>query len=139
MKGKVSQINIMIFLMMSGIESSLHIYYFLGNNETYYVVNGCPANNQEGSFHPTTFKANVRCCSDFGTSCKTPGSCPRDITSYFDAMLKCSEIGMRLCTKEELHNRICCKGGGGCDDYEIWTSTKATGSFIFLTSYATGK
>ena len=117
--------------MMSEDKYLLHISSFLGTNETYYVMNGCPGNNQEGSFHPTTFKANVRCCSEHGTLCKTPGSCPGDRTSYFDAILKCSEIGMRLCTKEELHNRICCKGGGGCDDYAIWTSTKATGSFYF--------
>ena len=47
-------------------------------------------------------------------------------------MLKCREIGMRLCTKEELHNRICCGSGGDCDDYAVWTSTKATGSFLSL-------
>ena len=81
----------------------------------------------------------MRCCSEDGTSCKTPGSCPGDSTSYFDAMLKCSEIGMRLCTKDELHNRVCCKGVGGCDYYAIWTSTMATGSSIFMTLYATGK
>ena len=43
--------------------------------------------------------------------------------SFDDAAYKCQEMGLRLCTKDELQRDVCCGTGGGCDNYLMWTST----------------
>ena len=81
----------------------------------------------------------MRCCSNDGTTCKTQkGACPGEST-YSEAFEKCSDIGMRLCTKTELLSEMCCKTGGWCDSvtsrvhshihflFEILTTT----NFVF--------
>ena len=76
-----------------------------------------------GTFQTNSFGAGVRCCSNDGTTCKTQkGACPGEST-YSEAFEKCSNIGMRLCTKAELLTEMCCKTGGWCDSHPVWTST----------------
>ena len=76
-----------------------------------------------GTFQTNSFGAGVRCCSNDGTTCKTQkGACPGEST-YSEALKKCSDIGMRLCTKAELLTEMCCKTGGWCDSHPVWTST----------------
>ena len=43
--------------------------------------------------------------------------------NYFDAEAECVELGMRLCTKDELLSNMCCGTGGQCDSKLVWTST----------------
>ena len=64
----------------------------------------------------------VRCCSLDGGSCES--KIPDCSTlSFSKAQQKCSEFRMRLCTKEELSNNICC--GTGCSfDLELVWYTK---------------
>ena len=70
----------------------------------------------------TTKTGAVRCCSFDGESCKS--KIPDCSTlSFSKAQQKCSEFRMRLCTKEELSNNICC--GTGCSfDLELVWYTK---------------
>jgi hypothetical protein len=59
----------------------------------------------------------VRCCSKDGTSCE---SNPCNILTFSKAKEKCDEIGMRLCTEEELASGICCGSGCGFDKKLVW-------------------
>ena len=67
----------------------------------------------------------VRCCSndDCGT-CKSvcPGHVapPLEFTTFSEAQQKCSDLGMRLCTKKELASKICCGTGCGIDSKYVW-------------------
>ena len=75
-----------------------------------------------GAFKPDSFEAGVRCCD--GRTCQTQGKCPGAATQS-EAVEMCSKIGngWRLCTKDELLSEICCRQGGNCDSYPVWTST----------------
>ena len=85
-----------------------------------------------GTFQPNSFGAGVRCCSNDGKTCKTQkGACPGDST-YSEAFEKCSNIGMRLCTKAELLTEMCCKTGGWCDSHPVWTSTTEQSMLITM-------
>ena len=80
------------------------------------LASGCNADNANAIQHnqdmiSTTQTGAVRCCSFDGESCKS--KIPDCSTlSFSKAQQKCSEFRMRLCTKEELSNNICC--GTGC-------------------------
>ena len=101
------------------------------------IVNGKPHCTDEtnddivGEFQPNSFAAGIRCCSDDRNTCKDneapccktqEGACPGDAT-HSEAEDMCLKLGMRLCTKDELLDEICCKTGGNCDSYAVWTST----------------
>ena len=61
----------------------------------------------------------VRCCSLDGGSCES--KIPDCSTlSFSKAQQKCSEFRMRLCTKEELSNNICCGTGCSFDLKLVW-------------------
>ena len=96
------------------------------DRKRYYVANGCPTSGSgEGrSFREMSVESGVRCCSKDGKSCKTPIDCSNTKMSYEDAIVKCQEIGLRLCTIYELLSGVCCTTGGGCDGYAVWTSTE---------------
>ena len=105
-----------------------------------YVDDGCqtdgtsdgnPKDDIIGSFKPTDFRAGVRCCSLDGTTCHTPGTCPGN-SSYPEAEIQCSDIGYRVCTKDELRRELCCGTGGNCDYHPVWTSTYKTGILLSL-------
>ena len=67
----------------------------------------------------TTQTGAVRCCSFDGESCKS--KIPDCSTlSFSKAQQKCSEFRMRLCTKEELSNNICCGTGCSFDLKLVW-------------------
>ena len=94
------------------------------------VDDGCQSERRtpddfEAFYQPESFGAYVRCCSYDGSSCVTPESCrnKRFLVSYADAETKCKDLGMRLCTWDELLTDICCGTGGDCDNYLVWTST----------------
>ena len=101
----------------------------------FWVDDGCPKQGRvvEGSYEAISFQAGVRCCSDDGLQCITPGKCPKDKMSKDDAALTCAGLqayaGYRLCTKEELSNNVCCLSGGNCDSYQVWTSTPKSGTY----------
>ena len=86
------------------------------------LASGCPSDdnaiqNTQDIISTTTQTAFVRCCSKIGGSCKIP-DCSR--LTFSNAEQKCSESGMRLCTKEELASNICCKTGCGYDRKLVW-------------------
>ena len=89
-----------------------------------WVEDGCTAVGSAcvGSFQEKSYLAGVRCCSDDGTICETPGRCPADNMNFDDATNKCNDLGKRLCTRDELLTGICCSTGGNCDISEVWTS-----------------
>jgi len=112
--------------------------------EYYWVDDGCLTNAAEpdgdlgtdctdegdctivGQFrNALTFTAAPRCCYEDGgeMTCSNPATCPNAM-SFADASKVCTDEGKRLCTKDELVDQgLCCSKGGGCDNYEIWTST----------------
>ena len=100
--------------------------------ERYYVDDGCQTagDSPNGSFQPKSYQAGVRCCSNDGESCQTPFDCPNNKLSFDDAAYKCQEMGLRLCTKDELQREVCCGMGGGCDNYLMWTSTLESGMYL---------
>ena len=55
--------------------------------------------------------------------------------SFDNAALKCQEMGLRLCTKDELLGGVCCGTGGSCDSYLIWTSTSESGSYSLALAF----
>ena len=103
----------------------------------FWVEDGCASDTwgvHDGSFQDKSYEAGVRCCSNDGTTCSSPLTCYRNgiavttsFLSYEDAVSKCSEDNRRLCSKDELISGICCGTGGGCDGFEIWTSTSDSG------------
>ena len=84
-----------------------------------------------GTFEVDDFGAGVRCCSEDGSTCTTIGICPGGST-HSKAKETCEGQGMRLCTKDELLNEVCCKAGGNCDNHLVWTSTLEPGLLFFL-------
>ena len=79
------------------------------------AYDGCPKKGaspepQEDSMLET---AAVRCCNLDGDNCTTPEECLR--VSFEKAEEECARIGMRLCSKYELKQNLCC--GTGCDDF----------------------
>ena len=95
-----------------------------------YVDDGCHSEGSSpddivGFYQPGSSEAFVRCCSDDGATCATFSNCQSsgDLVSYAEAVSKCTTNGMRICTKDELLNDICCGTGGQCDSYGVWTST----------------
>ena len=106
--------------------------FWSGNNakeEKYYVDDGCKTeydNNPDdivGSFQSKSFLAGVRCCTISGSACVTPVDCTFQATTYDYAVSVCTQIGYRLCTKDELLSAVCCRTGGDCDNFPVWTST----------------
>ena len=110
----------------------------------WYVDDGCHTEHTErqrgkgkkdddflGTFQPEDFEAGVRCCSEDGLTCTTIVKCPGDST-HSKAKETCEGQGMRLCTKAELLNEVCCKTGGNCDNHPVWTSTLQPGLLFFL-------
>ena len=78
---------------------------------------------------PKSYQAGVRCCSCDGKSCQTDLRCPADHMSYDNANAECHKKGLRLCTKDELLDRVCCGTGGDCNRHLIWTSPTEPGMY----------
>merc|ERR1712038_1577704 len=100
----------------------------------YWVDEGCNSDkngpdDMEGFYQSQSDKAFVRCCDDSKekTTCITKSNCKNeeDLVTYDEAAKLCSDDGLRLCTKQELKDDICCKTGGGCHSSAVWTSTWA--------------
>merc|ERR1719401_2108704 len=89
---------------------------------------GCPNEEKGGSYVSPDTMVFTRCCSLFGDSCTHPKKCKEGKeATYAEAMEMCMAMGMRLCTKDELDEGVCCGTGGKCDDARIWTSTAVCG------------
>ena len=88
------------------------------------LASGCPSDanaiqNTQDIISTTTQTGFVRCCSKIGGSCKSEiPDCSK--LTFSNAEQKCSESGMRLCTKEELASNICCKTGCNYDRELVW-------------------
>ena len=114
---------------------------FVGQRQI-YVGDGCPSGGQvfPGSMQPESNHAGVRCCSFDRTSGVTIGNCPGSST-YEEAKCQCKKIRSRLCTKDDLNNRLSCGTGGGCDHYGVWTYHEEQGiqTFINIRPWYCGK
>ena len=101
-------------------------------DDRYYMGDGCPfqGSTVDDRFQPQSFQGGIRCCSDDGKSCQTPGDCPKNSVSYEIAAMKCQNMGLRLCTKYELLSGVCCSTGGNCDSHLVWTSTSESGTHL---------
>lgn len=62
--------------------------------------------------------SNVRCCSEDGSSCTSPG-CHSDKT-FAEAEQICASEGKRLCRESEVLGNRCCGSGCGFDGQFIW-------------------
>ena len=62
--------------------------YFVIDPIQYWVDDGCVTGgrDKDGSFKKTTDLAGVRCCSDDGSTCETPGNCPADNLPFDNPM-----------------------------------------------------
>ena len=117
-------------------EKFCQLLLFCISVDQYYVGDGCTTSGTSvtGLFQSKYSTANVRCCSEDGSSCDTEGghTCPDDAICFDDAVSQCESFGKRLCTKEELLSEICCGTGGSCDSYAVWTSTLYEGMKIII-------
>merc|ERR1712020_492391 len=104
----------------------------------------------EGRYQAANLKAGVRCCSIDGETiittpnngkkrfCKTLGRCNKNNgVTFAEAVEKCTDEGLRLCTKVELMSDECCGTGGDCDSHLVWTSTPEETAVVEATSAAT--
>ena len=90
------------------------------------LASGCPQNsngyqNYQEDMSSTTQTGAVRCCSYDGGSCETETIGCFTLT-FSEAQQKCSDLGMRLCTKKELASKICCGTGCGFDIELVWST-----------------
>ena len=73
------------------------------------------------SAHPGDAHHAVRCCNKIGDDCVTPTPCLLH-TTYEEAKEICHQHGLRLCTRAEMLNNICCQGGCGIDGKRTWVA-----------------
>jgi len=100
----------------------------------YWVDDGC---HTEHDRHPVDYVgaylqgtqagAFARCCAGDGSSCTSPQNCLKGQPgTYAAASAVCHDLGLRLCTKNELISEVCCLTGGQCDNSPVWTSSAYT-------------
>jgi hypothetical protein len=76
----------------------------------------------------TSLSASVRCCSvgvsGIEVTCDSnpSGTCLPAVATYAEAEQACAAAGMRLCTRGEIEDGICCGTGCGYDGHVVWTS-----------------
>lgn len=113
----------------------------------HYAADGAPGNTGGGDQATTcAFNTNsaaaIRCCNSIQNgveqgvahSCesvctgnpRTQAAAQGQYTTYADAVSKCNDRGLRLCTQSELETNIC--QGTGCwfDEVLVWTSDSCT-------------
>ena len=77
----------------------------------------------------TSLSAAVRCCSVGGieVTCDSDpsGTCLPAVATYAEAEQACAAAGMRLCSRGEIEDDICCGTGCGYDGHVVWTSKAA--------------
>ena len=93
-----------------------------------FVGNAC---NETGSFKPKSSKNSVRCCTFDGRQCEIPNNrlCSKSMI-YDDAEVECDNLGLRLCSKDELKTKCC--STFSCNSKSVWTLTHKTGKKYFL-------
>jgi len=95
----------------------------------YWVDDGCRRNTTINTYvggyvRQAQAEAFARCCADDGSFCKSPQQCDREQPgTYAAAAARCNDLGLRLCTNDELSSEVCCLTGGNCDNYAAWTSS----------------
>jgi len=118
----------------SGSQTQGFFEIYTGNNcpvaePTHYtMVDGCLNQNTEVPRAVVSSDAgataSVRCCSMEGDRCDTdhlPGGCQSGKT-FEEATAICAANGERLCTEEEIIDRVCCGTGCGFDGHQVWVS-----------------
>jgi len=92
------------------------------------MVDGCLNQNTEvdsaTTYAGSDATASVRCCTMSGDSCDSdhlPGGCQSGKT-YTEAVSICEANGERLCTHEEILDRLCCGSGCQFDGHQIWVA-----------------
>ena len=85
----------------------------------------------------TSRSASVRCCSvsgiDITCDSRDPsGTCLPAVATYAEAEQACAAAGMRLCTRGEIEDDICCGTGCGYDGHVVWTSSGSQGLSLSL-------
>jgi hypothetical protein len=84
----------------------------------------------------TSLSASVRCCSVGGieVTCDSDpsGTCLPAVATYAEAEQACAAAGMRLCTRGEIEDDICCGTGCGYDGHVVWTSSGSQGLSLSL-------
>ena len=96
-----------------------------------FVGNAC---NGTGSYVSKSSKRSVRCCTFDGSPCKISNNhhCSDRLNNkmtYDDAEVECDNLGLRLCSKDELKTNCCPKFS--CDSKSVWTLTYKTGKKYF--------
>jgi len=91
---------------------------------------GGPVGDMSGEVIPfsvsqsATDTASVRCCSTAGDACETSsleGGCSALLEKTFaEAQEVCSTRGMRLCSRSEMDNNICCNSGCWFNHHAVW-------------------
>ena len=87
------------------------------------LASGCPRFSgwhDSTDIFSTTQRGAVRCCSFDGGSCTSKLNTHCLTLTFSIAEWKCSKLGMRLCTEEELASNICCYTGCGFDKELVW-------------------
>ena len=92
-----------------------------------FVGNAC---NGTGSYEPKSSKHSVRCCTFNGSQCEIPNNrlCSK-IMIFDDAEVECENLGLRLCSKEELKTECCSELS--CNSKSVWTLTHGKKYFLF--------
>jgi len=86
----------------------------------------------------TSLSASVRCCSvgvsGIEVTCDSnpSGTCLPAVATYAEAEQACAAAGMRLCTRGEIEDDICCGTGCGYDGHVVWTSSGSQGLSLSL-------
>ena len=87
------------------------------------LASGCPRISgwhDSTDIFSTAQRGAVRCCSFDGGSCTSKLNTHCLTLTFSIAEWKCSKLGMRLCTEEELASNICCYTGCGFDKELVW-------------------
>jgi len=91
---------------------------------SYTMVDGCLNQNTEVERAVVSTNsgatASVRCCNAAGDWCDSDHiGCLSDQT-YEQAVAACEAVDQRLCTEEEINNRVCCGTGCNFDGHQVW-------------------
>ena len=76
------------------------------------VTNGCVSKfPRDVTLQSADEEHSVRCCNEVGDTCTSPEPCQLAST-YREAILTCYDLGLRLCSRNEMVSNMCC--GTGC-------------------------
>ena len=98
----------------------------------YFTAYAC--NGTSATYTTSTETAGTMCCPIAGGACA--GTCAAAST-WSTAVLSCALNGMRLCSRGELLDELCCgQGDTTCDTSAVWTLTVEGGKIFILLSWS---